>query len=103
MILSDDACVIGFSHFPSAQSTLSFGGDHAKMEITPRARAALDELISCGFVTACEPLDGWSNREHYRGVKTVQHLIKDRHHLHPWGPDAIENLGWTTFKAKVKP
>jgi hypothetical protein len=100
MILSDDACVIGFAHFPSAKSTLSFGGDQAKMAITPRARAALDELISSGFVVACEPLDSWPSREHYRGVKTVQHIIKDRPHLHPWGPDAAVNCVWKTFTAK---
>jgi hypothetical protein len=98
--LSDDACVIGFSHFPSVKSTLSFGGDHAKMEITPRARAALDELILKGFVVACEPLDSYQNREHYRGAATVQHIIKDRTHLHPFGPDAVKNTGWTTFRAK---
>jgi hypothetical protein len=100
MDLSDDACVIGFSHFPSVKSTLSFGGDHAVMKITPRARAALDELISKGFVVACEALDGYPNREHYRGANTVQHIIKDRPHLYPFGPDAVKNVGWTTFTKK---
>ena len=99
--LSDDACVIGFAHFPSPKSTLSFGGDHAEMEITPRARAALDELILKGFVAACEPLDGYTNREYYRGVNSVQHIIKDRPHLHPFGPNAAENLGWSTFRKKA--
>jgi hypothetical protein len=97
MTLSDDACVIGFAYFPSAKSTLSFGGDHAKKVITPRARAALDELISGGFVAACEPLDGWPNREHYQGVEPVQHLLKDRPHLNPFGPRANVNFGWKIF------
>jgi hypothetical protein len=101
--LSDDACVIGFAHFPSVNSTLSFGGDHAEMEITPRARAALYELISKGFVVACEPLDGYPNRENYRGAATVQHIIKDRPHLHPFGPDAAVNCGWKTFTKKPPP
>jgi hypothetical protein len=101
MRLSDDACVIGFGHFPSPKSTLSFGGDHAKMEITPRARAALNELIEHGFVAACAPLDSYPNREHYRGVKTVHLLMKDRPHLNPFGPDAAENMRWPTFTAKT--
>jgi hypothetical protein len=101
MRLSDDACVIGFGHFSSPKSTLSFGGDHAKMEITPRARAALNELIEHGFVAACAPLDSYPNREHYRGVKTVHLLMKDRPHLNPFGPDAAENMRWPTFTAKT--
>jgi hypothetical protein len=98
--LSDDAFVIGFAHFPTPKSTLSFGGDHGSMDITPRARAALDELIAKGFVAACEPLDGWANREHYQGVKTVQHFIKDRPHLSPFGPEAGKYFGWPTFQTK---
>jgi hypothetical protein len=100
MTLSDDACVIGFAHFPTPKSTLSFGGDHAEMDITPRARAALDELISGGFVVACEPLDSWPNREHYRGVRTVQHIFGDRPHLNPFGPEAVKTVGWTSFRSK---
>jgi len=99
-MLSDDAYVIGLGHFASVGSTLSFGGDHAEMEITPRARTALDELIVGGFVVACDPLDGWPNREHYKGVKSVLPIPKDRPHLNPFGPDAERTMGWTTFKRK---
>lgn len=100
MTLSDDAYVFGFGHFPSAGSTLSFGGDDVEMEITPRARAALSELLQTGFVEACDPLDSWPNREHYRGVKSVLPIPKDRKHLNPFGPDANETFGWKTFTLK---
>jgi hypothetical protein len=100
MRLSDDAYILGFAHFPSAGSTLSFGGDHAKMEITDRARLALDELIAAGFVAPCDPLDGYPNREHYRGRKSVLPFPKDRPHLNPWLAGAADVMGWTTFKAK---
>jgi len=98
MNLSDDAYVIGLGHFPTPKSTLSFGGDHAEMEITPRARAALQELVDGGFVVSCEPLDGYPNRENYRCAKSVLPFPKDRPHLNPFGPDAEKIMGWTTFK-----
>ncbi|MEO0485251.1 MAG: hypothetical protein AAF092_05010 [Pseudomonadota bacterium] len=100
MNLSDDAYVFGMGHFPKAGSTLSFGGDHAEMKITRRAQAALTELIVAGYVAPCEPLDSWPNREHYRGVKSVLPIPKDRPHLNPFGPEADKHTGWTTFTKK---
>lgn len=98
--LSDDAIVLGMAHFISTNSTLSFGGDDAKMEITPRARSALSELIEAGFVEVCEPLDSWPNREHYRCLKSVLPIPKDRPHLNPFTEEGKVSTGWATFSSK---
>ena len=101
--LSDDAYVFGFGHFPSVGSTLSFGGDHANMKITERARAALTELIKAGYVAACDPLDQWPNREHYKSIRSVLPLPLDRPHLNPFGPDSDKHTRWSTFVKKETP
>lgn len=96
--LSDDALVFGFSYLSSPKATLAFGGDHAEMEITPRARAALDELLAAGAVEKAEPWDQWPGREYYRGKVAIGPLMKGRN-LNPFD-DADEHFKWTTFSKK---
>jgi hypothetical protein len=43
------------------------------MEITPRARAALNELLSAGYAAPCRADDQIPGREHYAGVATDPH------------------------------
>lgn len=67
--LSDNAVALWCGFFLLGQkATLTFGGDHAAMEITPEARAALDELILVDAVKPSEPTDSWPGREYYRGT-----------------------------------
>ena len=66
--LSRDAVIFGFSHLRSPQSTLAFGGDGAEMEITPRARAALSELISAGYAAQAPADTSIPGREYYQGT-----------------------------------
>lgn len=96
--LSDDALVFGFAYLSRPGATLSFGGDHAQKEITPRARAALDELLAAGVVEAAEPWDQWPGREYYRGKEHIGPLMRDRN-LNPFD-DADERFKWTTFQKK---
>lgn len=95
--LSDDALVFGFSYLNNPGSTLAFGGDHAEMEITPRARAALDELLAASVVEKAEPWDQWPGREYYRGKVAIGPLMKD--HLNPFD-DPEDRFKWTTFTKK---
>lgn len=96
--MTDDAYVFGVSFFPSRNSTLLFGGDHATMEITPRGRAALTELVRNGFVEPCEPLDGWPGREQYRSLLGVR-IPTDRKHLNPFALER-DDFKWTIFQKK---
>lgn len=72
--LSIDAITFGLGFLRGPKSKLSFGGDGAKMGITPRARAALDELIAAGYAEPAKPDDQIPNREHYRGTDRDPHL-----------------------------
>ena len=63
--LSDNALKFWLCFFRGPRDTLRFGGDHAKMEITPTAREALDQLLSVGAAKPVEPNDSWPRREHY--------------------------------------
>jgi hypothetical protein len=96
--LSDDALVFGFSYLNHARCTLAFGGDHAETEITPRARAALDELLAAGVVEKAQPWDQWPGREYYRGKVAIGPMMKARN-LNPLD-DADERFKWTTFAKK---
>ena len=99
MKLSDDALVFGFAYLNHPGCTLAFGGDHAEKEITPRARAALDELLDAGAVIASEATDQWPNREYYRGNVPIGPLMKDRG-LNPLD-DPDGRFKWTTFAKNV--
>lgn len=63
--LSDDAIKLWGCYFRGPRNTLRFGGDHAEMEITPKARAALTELLEVGAAEPIKPDDQWPGREHY--------------------------------------
>lgn len=99
--LSDDALTFGFAHFGAVGSTLSFGGDYANMEITPRARAALNELLDAGFVVANEPQDQWPNREDYIAVKSVAPELCGRDDLCPFDKSNENKFSWSTFIKKA--
>lgn len=95
--LSDNAIRFWMAYFFSPKSTLSFGGDHAEMEITPMAREALNELLEFGAVKPIPPTDGWPGREYY-GATTVdlRQELKDRPHLNPFKDEAP----FVTFRKK---
>lgn len=95
MKLSDDALVFGFSYLNHSGCTLSFGGDNASKQITPRARAALEELLANGVVEVAEPTDSWPGREYYRGKVAIGPMMK-RRGLNPFN-DKDGKFKWTTF------
>ncbi len=95
--LSDNAVRLWMSHFVNPKSTLSFGGDGARMEITAEARDALNELLACGAAKAIPPLDAWPNREHYGGGDTcLRDVLADRPHLNPFK----DEVRFVTFRKK---
>lgn len=73
-VLSKDAVIFAFGYLNGARAKLSFGGEGASMQITSRARAALDELIAAGYAEAARPENSVSGREFYRGVDRVPHV-----------------------------
>ena len=83
--MTDDALRLWLAFFMRERSTLRFGGDNAGMEITPRARVALDELIGMGAVQTVPADDQWPNREHYgsTGLDLRPELLA-RPHLNPF-------------------
>lgn len=102
--LSDDAIRLWISFFRTRESTLRFGGDHAAMEITPRAREALDQLIDIGAVQTIPADDQHPNREHYGG--TEMELFREvgkRSHLNPFQDKeefvSFRKKGDTSFEA----
>lgn len=44
------------------------------MEITPRARAALDELLTAGYAEPAPPDNIMAGRESYRGTEMEPHI-----------------------------
>lgn len=90
--LSDDALRLWGCYFQHAKNTLRFGGDGAEMEITPMARAALNELLDMGVVVPTDPDDSWPNREHYKsaGIDLLSVLIERS------GGTALEAFKWLT-------
>ena len=74
MRLSSDAIIFGLAYLRGPKSKLSFGGEGAKMAITPRARAALSELLAAGYAEPAQPDDSIPNRECYRGTEAEPHL-----------------------------
>ena len=71
MTLTNDAIIFGLAFLNGPKATLSFGGEGAKLEITPRARDALNCLLNGGFAEVAEPLDHIKGREHYRGKGAI--------------------------------
>ena len=76
MKMTDDAIVFGFGYLASPNSKLSFGGDGAEYEITPRARVALDLLLANGFAKKIDPDDQIPNREAYKGAGDLSPHVK---------------------------
>jgi len=72
--LSKDALVFGLSYLNGPNARLSFGGEGAAYAITPRARAALDELLAAGFAEVAAPSDQIPGREHYQGCARMPRL-----------------------------
>lgn len=98
MTLSTDALIFGLGYLNGPKAKLSFGGEGAKMEITPRARAALNELLAAGYAEVTAPDDQIPGREHYRGTNVDPHLgeLARAAKLNPFDPD----YKWTTFARK---
>lgn len=97
--LSDRALIMWFSFFLNPKSTLRFGGDGAKMEITPEARAALDQLIAFGAVKTVKPDDQIPNREHYGSTgMDLRREYLNREHLNPFTGD--DRANFVTFQRK---
>lgn len=98
MNLSDNALRLYLAHFWGAKNTLRFGGDFAKMEITPEGRAALDELIAANAVVAIDPDDSHPNREHYgSGPVKLHDEVRNRPHLNPFS----DTKTLVTFRRKA--
>jgi hypothetical protein len=93
-MLSNDAIIFGIGHLNGGRATLSFGGVGAKMKITDRARAALNELLSAGYAEVDRPDNGWKDREGYRGVNMAPHLGAL---LRGAGIDPFNIDSWPTF------
>lgn len=74
MTLSNDAIIFGLGYLRGPKNKLSFGGEGAKMQITPRARDALNELLAAGYAEIVPADDQIQNREHYRGTSAEPHL-----------------------------
>lgn len=96
--LSLDAIVFGFSLLSSSRATLSFGGEGAAMAITPRGRAALDELLAAGRAEPAEPDCIVVGREYYRGVDLEPPLGKLAMEA-GYNPFDPATPGWTMFSA----
>lgn len=95
MPLSHDALIFGLGYLNGPKMKLSFGGEGAQMAITPRARAALDELLTAGYAEPTEADDQWRSREHYRGTDLEPRIgtLAKAAGLDPF--DRSNN--WTTF------
>jgi hypothetical protein len=98
MKISTDALIFGLGHLNGPRSRLSFGGDGAVMGITPRARAALDELIAAGYARAVPPDCQTRGREAYQGVSKDPHLgqLAKAAGLDPFGLER-----WAAFERLV--
>lgn len=95
MTLSTDALIFGLGYLNGPRARLSFGGKSALMRITPRARAALDELIAAGYAEQEDPDTSDPGRESYRGTTKEPHLgeLAKRAGLDPWNLER-----WTSFE-----
>ena len=89
-----DALIFGLAYLNGPRATLSFGGDGAKMAITPRARVALNCLINCGFAEKSDPTDQINGREYFRGLSKDLGLLAKERGLDPFSMDNR----WTTFE-----
>lgn len=95
MPLSTDALIFGIGYLNGPRARLSFGGEGAQMRITPRARAALDELIASGYAETADPDCQTPGREFYRGAAKEPHLghLAREAGINPFGVER-----WTSFE-----
>lgn len=95
MPLTTDALIFGLGYLRGSRSKLSFGGEGAEMRITPRARAALDELIAEGYAVPITPDCQTRDRESFQGVRKEPHLgeLAKAAGIDPWNMER-----WTTFE-----
>lgn len=97
--LSDGALRFWAAFFLSPGNTLRFGGEGARMAITPAGRTALDELLALGAVEPAAPADSIPGREHYvAAALDLRDEIRER-------AGAIDLLSWsadTTFVMFVR-
>ncbi len=100
MTLSIDALVFGQGYLRGPKARLSFGGEHAEMRITDRARTALAELIAAGYAEPMNPDTSDPGRESYRGTTAEPHLgeLARRAGLDPWNLER-----WTSFERAPDP
>lgn len=99
--LSDDALVFGIAYLAHPKCTLEFGGEGAEQQITPRARAALNELLAAGVAEASEPTSQWRGREFYRGKISIGPMLKGRG-LNPFANGVDERWRWQMFAAATQ-
>lgn len=92
--LTDDAIILGLGFLNGPKATLEFGGPGAQMRITNRARAALTNLVLCGFAEQVDPNQPKGAREKYRGKDDITTIARARR----VNPLADENR-WPAFVA----
>lgn len=92
--ISRDALILGFGFLSSPKATMSFGGEGAEKEITPRARRALNELLAKGYAEKAKPYDQIPGREHYRGTNKD---FRDAGRYYQYNPFQAE-LEFTLFR-----
>ena len=95
MTVTKDAIIFGLAYLNGPKAKLSFGGEGATMEITPRARDALNCLISNGYAETSKPDDQIKGREHYRCAKNDLGLLAKAEQIDPFSMEYC----WTTFAA----
>ena len=90
-----DAIIFGMAYLNGPKAKLSFGGDGAEMEITPRAEAALQWLLAAEFCEEIPAECSTPNRRRYRGVGHIGALAKAA------GFDPFDQANnWPTFVKK---
>lgn len=95
MPVSDEALIFGYAYLNNPKCTLQFGGEGALLRISEQSRAALDELLSAGFVEVAPATTQIVGREYYRGKIPIGPLLGDRE-INPFAlPES--HLGWPTF------
>lgn len=93
MKLSDDALIFAITHIHGYGVQFSFGGEGAVMQITPRARVALDELLDIGAVKVDTSKE--TSKESYVGIATISRVLHAKN-IDPYDTDQ-EVFNWDTF------
>lgn len=97
--LTTDAIIFGLAYLNGPKASLSFGGEGSAMQITPRARSALNCLLNNGYAEASDQADHIKGREHYRGLKSDLGFLAKMEAIDPFSDD----FRWPTFvKSEAK-